>query len=116
MESLHFGIRSGKHGAAADYLNYITREGCYAARNDLIATGYGNMPNFAKDQPMLLWKASDQHERKNGSTFRSYTISLPNVLTIEQLKELSWQEARRLAGPKPFQFALHTFQESRLGP
>lgn len=107
MESLHFGIRSGKHGAATNHLNYITREGSYARRNDLVATGHGNMPSFASEQPMLLWKASDQHERKNGSTFRSYTVSLPKVLTIAQLTELASQEARRLAGPKAFQWALH---------
>jgi hypothetical protein len=107
MESLHFGIRSGKYGAATDHLAYITREGSYAARNDLVATGYGNMPPFAKDRPMLLWQASERNERKNGSTFRSLTVSLPNVLTIPQLTELAWAEARRLAGPKPFQFALH---------
>jgi hypothetical protein len=107
MESLHFGIRSGKRGAATDHLNYITREGSYAARNDLVATGHGNMPSFAQEQPMLLWKASDRNERRNGSTFRSFTVALPNVLTTEQLTELAWQEARRLAGPKPFQFALH---------
>lgn len=112
MESLHFGVRSGKHGAATDHLNYITREGSYAARNDLAATGYGNMPSFAHDQPMLLWQASDRYERKNGSTFRSFTISLPSVLTIEQLTELAWHEARRLAGPKPFQFALHIARSS----
>ncbi|MEC3887139.1 MobA/MobL family protein [Xanthomonas campestris] len=107
MSSLHFGIRSGKHGAAADHMAYINREGCYAARGDLVATGHGNMPAFAKDKPLLLWKASDRYERKNGSTFRSFTISLPNVLTVDQLKDLAWNEARRLAGPKPFQFALH---------
>ncbi len=107
MESLHFGIRSGKRGAAADHLNYITRKGSFAARGDLVTTGHGNMPAFAQDQPMLLWQASDRNERKNGSTFRSFTISLPDVLTVEQLIELAWQESRRLAGPKPFQFALH---------
>ena len=115
MESLHFGVRSGKHGAATDHLTYITREGSYAARNDLAATGYGNMPSFAKDQPMLLWQASDRNERKNGSTFRSFTVSLPNILTTEQLIELAWQEARRLAGLKPFQFALHITRSSLRG-
>jgi hypothetical protein len=115
MDSLHFDIKSGKHGAATEHLRYITREGSYAARNDLIATGYGNMPTFAKDHPMLLWQASERYERKNGSTFRSYTISLPNVLTVEQLTELAWQEARQLAGPKPFQFALHMPRSSLQG-
>lgn len=112
METLHFGIRSGKLGAATDHVTYVTRKGPYEARNDLAATGYGNMPAFAQDQPMLLWQASERNERKNGSTFRSYTISLPNILTIEQLTELAWQEARRLAGTKPFQFALHITRSS----
>lgn len=115
MESLHFGIKSGKHGAAADHLAYITRQGCYAARNDLVATGHGNMPAFAKDQPLELWKASDRYERKNGSTFRSFTISLPNVLSVDQLIELAWNEARRFAGAKPFQFALHMPRSSLQG-
>lgn len=107
MKPIHFKIRSGKHGSTLDHLAYITRQGCYAARGDLVATGYGNMPEWAKDQPILLWKASDKYERKNGSTYRSYTVSLPNVLTIHQLVELAWEQARQLAGPKPFQFAVH---------
>lgn len=107
MDSIHFGIRSGRHGAATQHIAYITREGSHAKRNDLISTGHGNMPPFANDQPRRLWKASDQYERKNGSTFRAYTISLPRVLSIEQLSELALRQARRLAGPKAFQWALH---------
>lgn len=107
MDALHFGIRSGKRGTASTHLAYVTRKGRYAKRGDLIATGYGNMPSWAQDDPNLLWKASDTFERKNGSAFRSLIISLPNVLTIEQLTELARDEAHRLAGNKPFQFALH---------
>ncbi len=115
MDSLHFGVTSGKHGTATDHLAYITRDGRYAARNDLVTTGHGNMPSFAMDNPMLLWKASDRHERKNGSIFHSYTVSLPNVLTIEQLIDLAWRQACQLAGPKPFQFALHLSRSSLQG-
>ena len=115
MESLHFGIKSGKPGSANDHLAYINRQGCYAARDDLVATGHGNMPTFAEDEPILLWRASDEHERKNGSTFRAYTISLPNVLTVAQIEALAWDEARLLAGQKPFQFALHMPRSSLQG-
>lgn len=115
METLHFGVRSGKTGSANDHLAYINRQGCYSGRGDLVATGHGNMPAFAKDDPMLLWRASDHNERKSGSTFRAYTISLPNVLTESELEELSWREARLLAGPKPFQFALHIPRSSLEG-
>lgn len=112
MDSLHFGIRSGKHGDATQHLSYINREGYYSKRGDLAASGHGNMPTFAQENPMLLWKASDKHERRNGSTFRSYNISLPNVLSIEDLRLLAHQQAARLAGPKPFQWALHVSRSS----
>ena len=115
MKSIHFGISSGKHGQAADHLAYITRQGCHADRNDLILTGFGNMPAWAKDDPSKLWKASDKYERKNGSIFRSFRVSLPNVLTIEQLEELAWKQATRIAGNKPFQFALHMHASSLEG-
>ena len=112
MNALHFGIRSGKRGTASTHLSYVTRGGRHAKRGDLVETGYGNMPSWAQDNPSLLWKASDTYERKNGSTFRSFIISLPNVLTIEQLRELARDEAQRLAGIKPFQFALHLSSSS----
>ena len=115
MHSLHFEINSGKHGAASYYSTYITRQGRFKDRSDLIDTGYGNMPSWAQENPRLLWKASDIHERKNGSTFRSFTISLPNALSIEQLKELALEEANRIAGSKPFQYALHILCSSLQG-
>ena len=115
MEFLHFGIRSGKHGSAEDHIAYVTRQGRHASRDDLAATGFGNMPAFAEADPMLLWTASGRYERKNGSTFRSFVISLPNGLTVAQLEDLSWKTARRLAGSKPFQFALHVPKSSLEG-
>ena len=107
MDSPHFGVSSGAKGSAADHLAYITRQGRHSARGDLGATGYGNMPGWAQADPSRLWQASDKYERKNGSRFRSFTIGLPNCLTTEQLEALAWEQARRLAGDKPFQFALH---------
>ena len=108
MNALHFGIRSGKRGTASTHLSYVTRGGRHAKRGDLVETGYGNMPSWAQDNPSLLWKASDTYERKNGSTFRSFIISLPNVLTIEQLRELARDEAQRLAGSYPYLTMLST--------
>ena len=115
MDSPHFGVGSGAQGSAVEFLAYITRQGRHAHRGDLGATGYGNMPIWAQDEPLRLWKASDKHERKNGSRFRSFTIGLPNCLTNEQLVELAWEQARRLAGRKPFQFALHLSQSKLSG-
>ena len=115
MDSPHFGVGSGAQGLAVEFLAYITRQGRHAHRGDLGTTGFGNMPTWVRDEPLRLWKASDKHERKNGSRFRSFTIGLPNCLTTDQLVELAWEQARRLAGHKPFQFALHLSQSTLSG-
>ena len=115
MESPHFGIGSGTQGSASEHLAYITRQGRHTDRGDLGATGYGNMPSWAQDDPSRFWRASDKFERKNGSRFRSFTIALPNCLTTEQLVELAWDQARRMAGIKPFQFALHLSRSALRG-
>ena len=36
MAHLHFGIKSGKRGTAADHIAYITRKGAYEKRADLV--------------------------------------------------------------------------------
>lgn len=115
MESLHLGITSGKRGSAAAHSAYITRRGRHSTRADVIETGFGNLPPWANGDPNELWKASDRYERENGSTYRSFNISLPRVLTREQLKELAWEQAKQLAGSKPFQFALHFSYSSLTG-
>lgn len=115
MDSPHFGVGSGAQGSAADHLAYITRQARHSDRGDLGEVGYGNMPPWAQADPSLLWKASDRYERKNGSRFRSFTVGLPNCLTNEQLVALAWEQARQLAGSKPFQFALHLSHSSLSG-
>jgi hypothetical protein len=107
MDSLHLTITSGKRGTASDHVAYIAREGKYRERNDLLDSGYGNMPSWAQEDPNLLFKASDKYERKNGSTFRSYTVSLPNVLSDAQLIDLACDVTHVIAGIKPFKRALH---------
>jgi len=47
----HFEIKSGKKGSAAEHGKYIVREGKHRKRGDLVARGYGNMPEWSKDNP-----------------------------------------------------------------
>jgi len=56
---------------------------------------------------MKLWTIAERCGRKNGYPFRSYTISLPNVLTTEQNVQLAKELVHALAGKKPFQLAVH---------
>ena len=77
--------------------------------------GHGNMPAFAKDSPRTLWLASERHERKNGAPYKAYTFSLPKVQSVEQNKALAWKLVHALAGPKPFQLAMHVSYSSLSG-
>lgn len=108
MSFYRFGIKSGTRGSAANHIEYITRQGSYAARGDLVTTGYGNLPSWANDQPELLFIASDKYERKNGSPYRQFTVSLPNIQTARQNVDLARKIAHELAGQKPFLYAVHS--------
>ncbi|WP_194936644.1 hypothetical protein [Stenotrophomonas sp. MH181796] len=57
---------------------------------------------------------ADRHERANGSAYREHEIALPGELTQPQLVELAERLAQRLAGSKPYQYAIHA-PEGALG-
>lgn len=107
MDHFHFEIKSGKRGSTTGHAAYITRTGAHAKREDLVATEHGNMPDWAAQSPEMFWKASDKYERKNGSTYRGLTISLPKDLTLDQNVDLARELIQALAGPKPFSLAIH---------
>jgi hypothetical protein len=107
MSHFHFEIKSGNKDTTMDHLAYILRRGSHAERGDLVAVSHGNMPTWASSEPELFWKASAKGERKNGSPFRDVTISLPNELTHGENFRLSVELAHVLAGPKPYQLAVH---------
>ncbi len=107
MASFHHTIKSGKKGTAANHANYITRQAKFGHRDDLICSGHGNLPTWAKDNPAAFWKAGDRHERANGAVYREHEIALPEELTREQQTELVEDLVKSLVGKKPYQFAVH---------
>lgn len=107
MASYHFEIKSGKKGAAVEHAKYILREGKYTKRDDLLATGHGNMPGWAESDPSVFWRAADRFERANGATYREMVIALPNELDTEQNVALTKRLVEDLVGSKPYQYALH---------
>lgn len=107
MASFHYRIKSGRKGAASRHSAYIVRQGYFSRREDLLWSGYGNMPDWAVDDPMCLFVASDRYERVNGSTYREHEIALPNELTGDQLRKLVDRLVRELAGVKPYLYAVH---------
>ncbi|MDR6522154.1 plasmid mobilization protein [Variovorax gossypii] len=107
MATFYFDIKSGGKGSARRHSKYISRVGHYADREDLVARGFGNLPEWADGTPELFWAVADRHERSNGAIYRETIVALPNELSTEQNVELAWSYARECAGNKPFEFAVH---------
>lgn len=110
MASFHFEIKSGRNGY--DHSHYVARKGFHRKRDDLIATGHGNLPAWAKDDPAQLWKAAEKFERKNGAVYRESIIALPKELSFNQTQALVADLIARLAPGKPHQFAIHAPKSS----
>lgn len=111
MAIARFTVKVGKVGKALAHAEYIEREGVYEKQKgleDLEYSSYGNMPKWAEQNPMQLWQSADLHERKNGSTYREYEISLPRELNKEQRQELVEEFVQTELGTKyPYQYAIH---------
>ena len=88
---------------------YVLREGKYAAgREDLVASGSGNLPEWAEGDARVLFAAADAHERANGRLFVEVESALPNELDAKQRGELvrSWVE-ELTSGGLPHAYAVH---------
>ena len=111
MAIARFTVKVGKVGKALAHAEYIEREGNYAKQKgleDLEHSSYGNMPKWAEQNPMQLWQSADLYERKNGSTYREYEISLPRELNKEQREALVDEFVQTELGTKyPYQYAIH---------
>lgn len=114
MSSFHLRLKSGKKGTAVEHATYITRQGCYSKREDLIAAGHGNMPHWATT-PHDFWRAGDKYERKNGAVYREHEIALPEELTQAQQLHLVSDLITVLVGEKPYQYAVHANESSLEG-
>jgi hypothetical protein len=102
----------GKKGKASPHAQYIAREGKYAKpsyhEEKLENTGHGNMPKWAEHDPNYLWQMADEHERKNGTTYREHVIALPRELDENQRHELVKDWIKSEIGDKhAYQYAIH---------
>lgn len=112
MAIARLSVGTGSKGKASPHAQYIAREGKYAKANNSLEklefTGHGNMPKWAEHEPNYFWQMSDEHERKNGSTYREHVIALPRELSIDQRHELilDWIE-REIGDKHAYQYAIH---------
>ncbi|MBU2843696.1 MobA/MobL family protein [Acidithiobacillus thiooxidans] len=113
MAIARLSVKVGKAGKAAAHAGYIARLGRYAGRLErgekLEAAEAGNMPAWARSNPLTFWQAADAHERKNGSTYREFEIALPRELPHEARAELVRDFVRQEIGAAHvYQWAIHT--------
>lgn len=112
MAIARLSVGIGKKGKASPHAQYIAREGKYAKDNNSLEklehTGHGNMPAWADHNPNYFWQSADEHERKNGSTYREHVIALPRELDSEQRHELikDWI-AQEIGDKHAYQYAIH---------
>ena len=112
MAIARLSVGTGSKGKASPHAQYIAREGKYAKPSDdlekLEFTGHGNMPRWAESEPNYFWRMADEHERKNGSTYREHVIALPRELTADQRHDLilDWI-AQEIGDKHAYQYAIH---------
>lgn len=112
MAIARLSVGTGKKGKASPHAQYIAREGKYAKDNNSLEklehTGHGNMPAWADHNPNYFWQSADEHERKNGSTYREHVIALPRELDSDQRHELikDWI-AQEIGDKHAYQYAIH---------
>jgi hypothetical protein len=89
--SLSAGTRKGGQSASAKHkyqnrldVYLVGREG---VRDDLAASGSGNLPAFAQGDAGAFWLAVDSFERKNARLFLEFQLNLPAELSLPQQVE-----------------------------
>lgn len=109
MDLYHWHITSRKKGSAAPFSAYIARDASsgYSGRNDLVAAGSGNLPEWCEGNPKMFWEHADLHERKNASACRDLVLSLPRELAPEKWKWVVERYIEKDIAGKPFQYAIH---------
>ena len=105
-------MKTGSLGKASPHAAYIARTGSYEKyleRGEVLeATGFGNMPTWASENPADFWAASDQFERANGTAYREMQIALPRELDAkERLALVESFIAQEIGETHAYQFAIH---------
>ena len=118
MATYSFNIKSQpktKYGSklnAAAHFDYIDRDGEYKNREDLLAYGSGNMPDWAPT-PHHYWEAASLYERANGNAYREITWALPSELPLWANESLVQEFCQETFGEKfTYSYAIHSKDSS----
>ena len=115
MASYHIQINTGGKGEALEHAQYIGRAGPYTPERygAVEARGQGNMPAWAREDTAEFWRASDEHERANGNTYREYELALPREPSAEARVALVERFVEQELGTtRVYQWAIHAGRAS----
>lgn len=104
--SVKIGSKS-KNRSATDKIKYVCRLDRYQNRTDLVHSDYGNMPDFAADDPMIFWQSANEFERKNSAVYTEHVLTLPRDLTLDQQIKLVENWTKTELKNKAYQYAIH---------
>jgi hypothetical protein len=110
MASYYLDIKSAKPGTAAESLAYANRTGRYKRskeNNDLVASGFQNLPDGFENDPVKFLAAGDKYERRNGSVVRKIILAVPRELDTEAHVKIAVNLLDRAFPDKPGGFAIH---------
>ena len=89
---------------------YLERDGPHDKR-DLVASGWGNLPQWANDEPVYFWQMADMYEvageQRRGEIARHYQIALPRELSPEGRLALAEDIRRVCFAGYPHVWAVH---------
>ncbi|WP_144876183.1 MobA/MobL family protein [Hyella patelloides] len=74
---------------------------------DLMATGWGNLPTWAKNDPKNFWEAADEFEGVNRRVYNDVLILFPRELSLEENTELLKSYLSKELKDLPYSFAVH---------
>jgi MobA/MobL family len=102
-------ILRNQEGPEAEHVAYLLRQSeATRGREDLMASGHGNLPSWANDSAIVFWEAAERFERANGRTATTWEVTLPRELTREeQLAAIGDLMHAEFGTRHPYVWALH---------
>ncbi len=111
MATYYFNAKVGKQNMGLPHFNYIFREQKYSTREDNLWNDWGNLPEWAQDDPAKFWQAVQKYEKR--TPYREYVIALPEELSLREnvdlVKELIDHD---LGAVQPYSFSIHSVPSS----
>ncbi|WP_323842616.1 MULTISPECIES: MobA/MobL family protein [unclassified Moraxella] len=112
MALSRLSVTVGQKGSGGGHAKYILAFDQYAKKiQELEARDWGNLPEWAKDDPVKFFEMADKFERANGTVYRDHLISLPRELDAEQRYKLVEDWIKQELGDKhAYAFAIHNIK------